>query len=72
MSLEEASIAGEILRRAAQLGPDAYEKIHAALTDARPELVPAVLPERSDTAIASATEQLIREKFHRKSVPPTG
>ncbi len=70
--LEEAAIAGEILRRAAQLGPDAYEKIHEALKEARPELAPATLPERADTAIAAATDALIRERFHRKSSPPQG
>jgi hypothetical protein len=70
--LEEAAIAGEILRRAAQLGPEAYRAIHAAITETRPELAPAELPERADGAIAAATDALIRERFHRKSEAPKG
>lgn len=41
-----------------------------AIVATRPELVPATLPERSDEAIKSSTEALIRERFHRKSEAP--
>lgn len=72
MSLEAAAIAGELLSLAAKLGGAVYEAVHKAITETRPELVPATLPERSDEAIKSETEKLIRERFHKKSNPPQG
>lgn len=70
MSLEAAAIVGEVLSLALKLGEATYKAVHAAIVETRPELVPATLPERSDEAIKSSTEALIRERFHRKSEAP--
>lgn len=65
-------IACEILRQAAELGPEAVTAVHAALLATRPELVPAELPATDVVGVASAMEAVIRERFRRKSRPPEG
>jgi hypothetical protein len=61
----------EILRQAAPFGEDLFKDVYQAFQTHHPDLVPAQLPERSDTAIAAETDRLIRERFPAPaSVPP--